>query len=227
MIIDSKDFKIILIDSAGNVISDISLSALRDALKGTDNKDFSTLEADVESIYNKISFEIRDDEIDRTFKLVVNSAISDPCRFKMPLHLLKSVVKIRFLNLTFDPSTSHKPFGIVYQGDEATGRIEQVLPDLSPFMSLPAEIRFTPRGHVFFEAGGTANMHAHLVFDKENKLEGIASDVVGDLTHIALQNSWNTDEYNYYNTNSTTEVELAKIDLGAGRMIRLVDYPYS
>ena len=29
---------------------DISLSALRDALKGTDNKDFSTLEADVEGI---------------------------------------------------------------------------------------------------------------------------------------------------------------------------------
>ena len=31
-IIDDLDFKIILIDSAGNVISDISLSALRDAL---------------------------------------------------------------------------------------------------------------------------------------------------------------------------------------------------
>ena len=50
LIIDSKDFKIILIDSAGNVISDISLSTLRDALKGANNKDFSTLEADVEDI---------------------------------------------------------------------------------------------------------------------------------------------------------------------------------
>ena len=46
----NKEIKIVIIDSAGNVISDISLSALRDALKGTDNKDFSTLEADVEGI---------------------------------------------------------------------------------------------------------------------------------------------------------------------------------
>ena len=42
--------KAVIIDSAGNIISDISLSALRDALKGADNKDFSTLEADVEGI---------------------------------------------------------------------------------------------------------------------------------------------------------------------------------
>jgi len=42
--------KIIVVDSAGNVISDISLSALRDALKGANNKDFSTLEADVEDL---------------------------------------------------------------------------------------------------------------------------------------------------------------------------------
>jgi len=49
-IIDAKDFKVVIIDSAGNVISDISLSALRDALKGSNNKDFSTLEADVEGI---------------------------------------------------------------------------------------------------------------------------------------------------------------------------------
>ena len=33
---------------------DISLSALRDALKGTNNKDFSTLEADIESILAKL-----------------------------------------------------------------------------------------------------------------------------------------------------------------------------
>ena len=31
---------------------DITLSALRDALKGTDNKDFSTLESDIEDIKN-------------------------------------------------------------------------------------------------------------------------------------------------------------------------------
>jgi len=49
-IIDSKEFKMIIIDSDGNIISDISLSALRDALKGANNKDFSTLEADVEDL---------------------------------------------------------------------------------------------------------------------------------------------------------------------------------
>jgi len=48
--ISSGQGKFIIIDSDGNVISDISLSALRDALKGTDNKDFSTLEADVEDL---------------------------------------------------------------------------------------------------------------------------------------------------------------------------------
>jgi len=46
----NKEIKIVIIDSGGNVISDISLSALRDALKGSNNKDFSTLEADVEGI---------------------------------------------------------------------------------------------------------------------------------------------------------------------------------
>jgi hypothetical protein len=174
------------------------------------------LEADIEAILVRLeAFEITDADIDKTFKLIVNTAISEPCRFLMPLHLLKSVVKMRFLNLTFDPSTTLKPYGIIYQVDEATGRYEQVLPDISPFIALPTEIRFTPRGHVLFEAGGSANMHAHLVFDKENKLESIATDIVGDLTSIALQNSWNTDEYNYYSTNSTTEIELAKIDLGA------------
>ena len=54
-IINAKDFKVVIIDSAGNVISDISLSALRDALKGADNKDFSTLEADVEGIKAKVN----------------------------------------------------------------------------------------------------------------------------------------------------------------------------
>ena len=58
LIIDSKDFKIILIDSAGNVISDIKLSDLRDALKGSNNKDFSTLEADVESILAQIDIKL-------------------------------------------------------------------------------------------------------------------------------------------------------------------------
>jgi|GEM_PF-1519567 len=53
-IIDAKEFKVIVIDSAGNVISDISLSALRDALKGADDKDFSTLETDVEAILAKL-----------------------------------------------------------------------------------------------------------------------------------------------------------------------------
>ena len=47
-IINAKDFKVIIIDSAGNVISDISLSALRDALKGTDNRTLTDL-------YNKVT----------------------------------------------------------------------------------------------------------------------------------------------------------------------------
>jgi len=34
---------------------DITLSALRDALKGTDNKDFSTLESDIEDIRNALA----------------------------------------------------------------------------------------------------------------------------------------------------------------------------
>ena len=46
----NKEIKIVIIDSAGNIISDIPISALRDALKGSNNKDFSTLEADVEGI---------------------------------------------------------------------------------------------------------------------------------------------------------------------------------
>jgi len=46
----ARDIKVVLIDSAGNVISDISLSAHRDALKGTGNRDFTTLETDIEAI---------------------------------------------------------------------------------------------------------------------------------------------------------------------------------
>ena len=53
-IIDANEFKVVLIDSAGNVVSDISLSALRDALKGANDKDFSTLEDDVEAILAKL-----------------------------------------------------------------------------------------------------------------------------------------------------------------------------
>ena len=60
-IIDGKEFKIIIIDSDGNIISDISLSALRDALRGANNKDFSTLEEDVEGIKtqtDKLQFDV-------------------------------------------------------------------------------------------------------------------------------------------------------------------------
>jgi len=45
---------VIIIDSEGNVVSDISLTDLRDALKGADGKDFSTLEADIEAILAKL-----------------------------------------------------------------------------------------------------------------------------------------------------------------------------
>lgn len=57
-IITSGEGKIIIVDSAGNIISDISLSALRDALKGVDNKDFSTLEEDVESILAQLDISL-------------------------------------------------------------------------------------------------------------------------------------------------------------------------
>ena len=42
-LVENKEIKVILIDSAGNVISDISLSALRDALRGTDNRTLTDL----------------------------------------------------------------------------------------------------------------------------------------------------------------------------------------
>ena len=42
-IIDAKEFKVIVIDSAGNVVSDISLSALRDALRGADDRTLTDL----------------------------------------------------------------------------------------------------------------------------------------------------------------------------------------
>jgi len=57
-LVENKEIKVILIDSAGNVISDISLSALRDALRGANNKDFSTLEADVESILAQMDIKL-------------------------------------------------------------------------------------------------------------------------------------------------------------------------
>ena len=42
-LVENKEIKVILIDSGGNVISDISLSALRDALRGTDNRTLTDL----------------------------------------------------------------------------------------------------------------------------------------------------------------------------------------
>lgn len=53
-ILSSGEGKIQLVDSGGNIISDISLSDLVDALKGADNKDFSTLESDIESILDRM-----------------------------------------------------------------------------------------------------------------------------------------------------------------------------
>jgi len=55
-----EQVKTVIQDSAGNELSDhikkldIALSALRDALKGANDKDFSTLEADIESINGKL-----------------------------------------------------------------------------------------------------------------------------------------------------------------------------
>jgi len=56
-IIGDREFKILLIDSAGNIISDLKLSDLLSGLKGTGDRDLTTLEADIESIDNKVATE--------------------------------------------------------------------------------------------------------------------------------------------------------------------------
>lgn len=53
-IIDAKDFKVLIIDSAGNVISDISLSALRDDLRGANARTLTDLFNKLDSLLSEL-----------------------------------------------------------------------------------------------------------------------------------------------------------------------------
>lgn len=71
--LNNKDFSTEV--TLNSVLSqlDITLSALRNAIKGTNNKDLSTLEIDIESILNKLDVDLSTRASDNTLQSILNT----------------------------------------------------------------------------------------------------------------------------------------------------------
>jgi len=165
---NNKEIKIIIIDSAGNVISDLSLSALRDALRGTDNRTLTDLYNTLSSILSKAYDDVADLEkvsIERDNVGLATEATLDSINTKLAQSLLAESA-LSYDNSAGTTTADYTVFSSDISIDFNGSIVIQIIMD----QSTTVQVKVTPAGQTtaytgYLNAGSSLSANSWYEFE--------------------------------------------------------------